>query len=238
MTFKHFFQDYWWQLILVAAISYLIGCVNYAVVFSKAIKHEDIRSLGSKNAGTTNMFRVFGLRMGALTFLCDALKGVVPSLVCRFLFADADVALTFAYWAGLFAVIGHIFPVFYNWWGGKGVATSIGVCFVVQPLLSLYCVLPLFLLVFVVDRMSVMSLTLATFMIVWHWAVLAESVGVVACTFVTVMFALVILAHRGNIMRIVTGKEPKTGLRRKLLRIDKREAKARLQEEQNSEKDK
>lgn len=83
-----------------------------------------------------------------------------------------------------------------------------------------------------------MSLTLATFMIVWHWAVLAESVGVVACTFVTVMFALVILAHRGNILRIVTGKEPKTGLRRKLLRIDKREAKARLQEEQNSEKDK
>ena len=96
MTFKHFFQDYWWQLILVAAISYLIGCVNYAVVFSKAIKHEDIRSLGSKNAGTTNMFRVFGLRMGALTFLCDALKGVIPSLVCRFLFADADVARTFA----------------------------------------------------------------------------------------------------------------------------------------------
>lgn len=67
----------------------------------KAIKHEDIRSLGSKNAGTTNMFRVFGLRMGALTFLCDALKGVIPSLVCRFLFADADVALTFAYWSGL-----------------------------------------------------------------------------------------------------------------------------------------
>lgn len=194
--------------------------------------------MGSKNAGTTNMFRVFGLRMGALTFLCDALKGVIPSLVCRFLFADADVALTFAYWSRAFCRDWAHFPRFLQLVGRKGVATSIGVCFVVQPLLSLYCVLPLFLLVFVVDRMSVMSLTLATFMIVWHWAVLSESVGVVACTFVTVMFALVILAHRGNILRIVTGKEPKTGLRRKLLRIDKREAKARLQEEQNSEKDK
>ena len=187
--------------------------------------------VGKPNVGKSTFFnKVCGGRISIVSNM--------PGVTRDRIYADADVALTFAYWAGLFAVIGHIFPVFYNWWGGKGVATSIGVCFVVQPLLSLYCVLPLFLLVFVVDRMSVMSLTLAAFMIVWHWAVLAKSVGVVACTFVTVMFALVILAHRGNILRIVTGKEPKTGLRRKLLRIDKREAKARLQEEQNSEKDK
>lgn len=216
MSFADFFAEYWWQLALVAVLSYTFGCVNYAVVFSKAFKHCDIRTLGSKNAGTTNMFRVFGLRMGALTFVCDALKGVIPCLLCLVIFKNSGMQLQFAYWAGLFSVVGHVFPVLYRWRGGKGVATSIGVCFAVQPLLSLCCVLPAIAIILIFDRMSVMSLLLSVFMIVWHWCVLFDSVQVTGCVFATVTFSIVILAHWQNIIRIFSGKELKTGVRKSI----------------------
>ena len=216
MSFADFFAEYWWQLALVAVLSYTFGCVNYAVVFSKAFKHCDIRTLGSKNAGTTNMFRVFGLRMGALTFVCDALKGVIPCLLCLVIFKNSGMQLQFAYWAGLFAVVGHVFPVLYRWRGGKGVATSIGVCFAVQPLLSLCCALPAIAIILIFDRMSVMSLLLSAFMIVWHWCMLFDSVQVTGCVFATVTFSIVILAHWQNIIRIFSGKELKTGVRKSI----------------------
>lgn len=216
MSFADFFAEYWWQLALVAVLSYTFGCVNYAVVFSKAFKHCDIRTLGSKNAGTTNMFRVFGLRMGALTFVCDALKGVIPCLLCLVIFKNSGMQLQFAYWAGLFAVVGHVFPVLYRWRGGKGVATSIGVCFAVQPLLSLCCALPAIAIILIFDRMSVMSLLFSVFMIVWHWCVLFDSVQVTGCVFATVTFSIVILAHWQNIIRIFSGKELKTGVRKSI----------------------
>lgn len=221
---RELFVNYWWQLISVAVACYLIGGINFAILFTKAIKHEDIRQKGSGNAGTTNVFRVFGLRMGALTFLCDALKGVVVCVACLLIFKSTNRALDFEYWAGIFVVLGHIFSVYNNFRGGKGVATSIGVCFVLHPILMLCCVIPICAVIFIVDRMSVMSLLFSVFMIVWHWTVLRESVGISACVFITIMFAFVIFAHRHNIVRIFTGKELRTGVRRKILRKDKKEA--------------
>ena len=221
---KELFANYWWQLILVAVASYAFGAVNYAILFSKLIKHKDIRQEGSGNAGTTNVFRVYGLRMGALTFLCDVLKGVVPTLLCMFIFRFTGREYDFMYWAGLFVVIGHIFPAFHKLRGGKGVAASIGVCLVTQPIVTLCCVLPAVALIFILDRMSVMSILFSIFFIVWHWTMLLDEVGLCSCIFVTVMFCAVLFAHRHNIVRIFQGKEMRTGVRRKLLRKDKREA--------------
>lgn len=221
---KELFANYWWQLLLVAVVAYAFGGVNYAILFSKVIKHKDIREMGSGNAGTTNVFRVFGLRMGALTFLCDVLKGVVPALACMFIFRFTDRETDFMYWSGLFAVLGHIFPVFHQLRGGKGVATAIGVCLVVQPILTLCCVPPAIALIFAVDRMSVMSILFSIFLTVWHWTMLLDDVGLASCVFVTCMFVAVLFAHRHNIVRILTGKEMRTGVRRKILRKDKREA--------------
>jgi len=218
------FAKYWWQLILVAVVAYAFGGVNYAILFSKLIKHRDIREVGSGNAGTTNVFRVFGLRMGALTFLCDVMKGVVPTLACMFIFRFTERETDFMYWAGLFAVLGHIFPVFHQLRGGKGVATAIGVCLVVQPILTLCCVPPAIALIFAVDRMSVMSILFSVFLTVWHWTMLLDKIGLASCIFVTCMFVAVLFAHRHNIVRILTGKEMRTGVRRKILRKDKREA--------------
>ena len=222
------FVQYWWQYLLLALCCYLACNINYAVIFSHLIKRSDVRDYGSGNAGTTNMFRVYGLRMGALTFVCDAVKGVACCLLAKLIFnsfGGADAATTAGYIAALFAIWGHVFPVFYKFRGGKGVATSIGAMFVLQPLFSLCCVLPCCAVLLLSDRVSVMSLLVSLFVIVWSWAawgvnvsqpVIYKNIDLFCCVLVTLMFGTVIFAHRHNILRIFTGKEKRTGLRRAL----------------------
>lgn len=221
------FLDYWWQFSLVALVCYVLCNFNFAVAFSHLFKKSDVRNYGSGNAGTTNMFRVYGLRMGALTFLCDAIKGVACCLIAKLIFSGCgvDVATTAGYVAGMFAVLGHVFPVFYRFRGGKGVATSIGVTFALQPMLALCCVLPCIIILLATDRVSVMSLTLAVFIIAWCWivwstqldcGVIYKSINAFCCLLTSVTFAVVIFAHRHNIIRICTGKESRTGLRKAL----------------------
>ena len=222
------FAKYWWQYLLLAVCCYLISTINYAVLFSRLIKKSDVRDYGSGNPGTTNMFRVYGLRMGTLTFLCDALKGVVCCLVGKAIFKSfggADAATTAGYLAALFATWGHVFPVFYRFRGGKGVATSIGSMFALQPLFMVCCLVPFIAILLISDRVSVMSLALAFFVIVWSWVVwgvgfnahpIYKSIDLFCCVLVTLLFATVIFAHRHNIVRICTGKEARTGLRKAL----------------------
>lgn len=212
------FAQYWWQFCLVAVLSYCFGSVNFAVIFSKLIKKTDVRTCGSGNPGTTNMFRVFGLRMGFLTFVCDCLKGVVCCLVARFALSSlgTDASMQAQCLAGLFAVLGHVFPAIYRFRGGKGVATSLGVVACVQPILMLCCILPIVVVILVTDRMSVMSLLFAMFMIAWSWTMLLPSIGSFCCAALTVLFTVVIFAHRENIVRIFRGEEKSLGLRRAL----------------------
>lgn len=222
------FVKFWWQYLLLALCCYLLCNVNYAVIFSRLIKKSDVRNYGSGNPGTTNMFRVYGLRMGALTFACDALKGVVCVLLAKVIFRSfggAEAATTAGYIAALFATWGHVFPVFYHFRGGKGVATSIGAMFALQPLFMLCCVLPCCAILLLSDRVSVMSLLLALFMIVWSWVawavdasseVIYMSIDTFCCVMVTAIFATVIFAHRHNVVRIFTGKEKRMGLRKAL----------------------
>lgn len=209
------FLQYWWQFILVMLLSYVLGAINYAVIFSRLFKKEDIRKYGSGNPGTTNVFRVFGLRMGVLTLVFDALKGVMCSLAALLIFRNfgEDVGYTAGYLAELFAVIGHVFPVFYKFRGGKGFATALGASFVMQPVLTACCILPIVALILITDRMAVAGLVWALFMIIWTWAVLLPEIGVFCCLAITLTFAIIIFAHRHNIVRICTGKELKTGVR-------------------------
>lgn len=212
------FLKFWWQFCLVAVLSYCLGSINFAVIFSRLIKKSDVRLVGSGNPGTTNMYRVFGLRMGALTLVCDMLKGVVCCLVARFALTSlgSEAWMQAQFVAGLFAVLGHVFPALYRFRGGKGVATAIGASFSVQPILMLCCIVPMIAIVLLTDRMSVMSLLWSIFMIVWSWTMLLTSIGAFCCTMITVMFAVVIFAHRHNIIRLFKGQENSLGLRRAL----------------------
>ncbi len=224
------FASYWWQFLLLAVASYLVGNVNFAVIFSKVFKKSDVRNYGSGNAGATNMFRVYGLAMGALTFVCDVAKGVLPCFLARyalfpFVASDVNVAVTAGYIAGLFAVVGHIFPAFYRFKGGKGVATAIGVCFTLQPMLSVCLILPCLAILFISDRTSIMSLFLSVVEIVWcwvfyavhyEWKIMYTNIDAFCCLMLTLMFALVIFAHRHNVIRIFKGTEKRTGIRKAL----------------------
>lgn len=220
------FCKLWWQYLLLALCCYAVGNVNFAIAFSKLFKKSDVRDYGSGNAGTTNMFRVYGLRMGALTFVCDTLKGVACCLLARLIFGWSTAeGITAGYIAGLFAVLGHVFPVYYRFRGGKGVATSIGVLFSLQPIFALCLVVPFFLAVILSDRVSVGSLLLAVFMIVWSWVVwrlqcdfgiIYNSIDAFCCLMMSLMYAVSIFAHRKNVVRLLTGKEKPTGFRKAL----------------------
>lgn len=212
--------EFWWQLALCALGGYLVGSVNFSVIFSRLIKKQDIRQSGSHNPGTTNMFRVFGLGMGFLTFVCDALKGVVPSLIslCVFNAISPSDALYAVYFTGFFTVLGHIFPIWHKFRGGKGVATTIGILFVAQPLLNVCAIWIIVVIVLITDRMSVSALTYMLFCAVWHWVFLAQY-GLLTCIAVTAIVALVFFAHRNNIARLFRGKELPMGLRKKVFRL-------------------
>ena len=116
--------------ILMAVIAYAIGSVNFSVILSKKIAGFDVRERGSGNAGTTNMLRSVGKGPAILTLLLDILKGIVAILLAKFVVAklagDANPAILVQL-AGFFVVVGHTFPIFFGFKGGKGVATSLGV---------------------------------------------------------------------------------------------------------------
>ena len=122
----------WWKFVIVAVLGYLIGGINFATVFAKLNK-KNIRDMGSGNPGTMNMMRNLGAKWGALTFVCDALKGTISALLGSWIIGT----VTGMYAGGLGAVLGHIYPIYSGLKGGKGVATAIGVFFATSPLWSL-----------------------------------------------------------------------------------------------------
>ena len=133
----------WWQFLLFIICSYLIGNINFAVIIS-LIKKQDIRKQGSGNPGTLNMSRTFGLGIGVLTLLLDILKGAIPTLVAMLVYdkycfegTDLSVGMVIKVACGFFAVLGHVFPVFMKFKGGKGIATTIGVFAVCSPKIAL-----------------------------------------------------------------------------------------------------
>lgn len=130
----------WWVLAVLAVASYLFGCFNNAIIISK-LKKTDVRNMGSGNPGTLNMSRNFGLKIGLLVFFLDVLKGLIPTLIGFFVMKDKIFAVNLGsaatgefalsdlsmYLCGFCAVLGHIYPVFFKFKGGKGIATTIGV---------------------------------------------------------------------------------------------------------------
>ena len=127
--------------ILTAIIAYAIGSVNFSIIFSKKFAGFDVREKGSGNAGTTNMLRTAGGGLAALTLVCDILKGIFAVLVAFWIgkIATGVNPETLVQIAGVFAVIGHTFPVYFGFKGGKGVATSLGILLLVNWQIGLIC---------------------------------------------------------------------------------------------------
>lgn len=190
-------------------LAYLIGSIPTALIVSKRFFGIDIREYGSGNMGATNTFRVLGPRYGTVVMVGDILKGAAASLLFVFIpfyFSHELARINFMIVLGITAVLGHIFPVFANFKGGKGVATLFGMILAVQPVVAISCV-GVFLLVLFLTRYVSLSSILAAIMlpicVLWIWNEDEISYRIFA---VLVAF-LVLLTHQKNIGRLLRGVE-------------------------------
>ena len=222
-------SNLWWQFLLFITCSYLIGSINFAVVISK-LKKRDIRTIGSGNPGTLNMSRNFGLGIGILTLLLDILKGVLPTLTAMLVYSNyyfegttLSVSLIAKVTAGFFVVLGHVFPIFMKFKGGKGIATTIGVFFVcnwVVAILSGALAIVFILFTEIGSMGSFLATTpgaIATCYSVYITYIARQTLGVLngvlagfSNLFVVLIIFLTWYAHRKNIERLIAGEEHPT----------------------------
>ena len=200
--------------ILSAAAAYLLGSVSFAIVVSKSLYHQDVRQFGSGNAGMTNILRTYGKKAAALTLAGDFLKGVAAVLISRLIFAAMGVTLfDGAYVGGLFAILGHLYPVYFGFRGGKGILTSIGIIAVINPFVFLGLLIIGLPLIFLTKIVSVGSLAGAVCypfltLLVDFWQ---GGVSWLDFSFSLVIALLVIWMHRPNIKRLLNGTENRFG---------------------------
>ncbi|MET3616439.1 glycerol-3-phosphate acyltransferase PlsY [Peptoniphilus olsenii] len=190
--------------IIVFVISYLIGSISGAYIIGKIFLNKDIRKYGSGNAGTTNAMRVLGKKAGILTFLIDFLKGVFVAFLINILFSRNYVPLSiFA------AVLGHDFPFYMNFKGGKGVATTLGALAFLDLKLTFICYLVWLVSTLITKIVSVGSIGFYIFVIAIFTIYSDLSIS---NKFIIVMVALLgIWRHKDNIKRLLKGTENKIG---------------------------
>lgn len=203
-------------IIAIGLISYLIGSINSSILISKAVTGKDIRKCGSGNAGATNMLRTMGKKYAVITLIIDILKGVVALIIAR-LMQGLGVEPWAEYIAGVCVVLGHNFPVFFGFKGGKGVATSLGVVMMLDWKIGL-AVLIIALAVMATTRyVSLGSIIAAVTFIVLQIAVMLISGNFNLIRFVCVMILgiLLIVRHSANIVRLLNHTENKLGQKKK-----------------------
>jgi glycerol-3-phosphate acyltransferase PlsY len=221
-----------WEIIIAVGmllISYVIGSIPFGVVLGKAICNIDIREHGSKNIGSTNAIRVLGKKVGFLIFFFDVLKGMIVILVIRILHVSGvfyqEPILTSSYnldllLYGAAAIIGHTFPIFLNFKGGKGVATSLGVITLICPIAAILCLIAFVITLYTTGYVSLSSTfaTLTVTITVWvlHFVgidtspIVSYLIGkqhLITVIIITTIALLIIIKHRKNYMRLLAGTE-------------------------------
>ena len=205
--------------IIVAIVAYLIGSVNFSIIFSKKFAGFDVREKGSGNAGATNMLRSVGKKAAILTLLGDALKGVVAILFAIIVGAiakSADKSLLVQI-AGILVVVGHTFPVFFGFKGGKGVATSLGVLLMTNWKIGLICLVFALVLMAVTRMVSLGSIGAAVLfpvLVLFIHTNFTISEGSSYFVYSVILAAIVIFNHRANVQRILNGTENKLSFKK------------------------
>ncbi len=199
--------------VAVALASYLLGSLSFAVIVSRLMGLNDPRSYGSKNPGATNVLRSGSKKAAILTLLLDALKGWLPVAMVLAWGPEQGLGPEVAALAGLAAFLGHLYPVFFGFAGGKGVATAVGVVIGVNGLLALATVLTFAIVVYFSRYVSLASMVAAVFAPVFYlfgdgvaWQASAAEVLSLA-----IMALLLVWRHRENINRLLAGTESQLG---------------------------
>ena len=201
----------WSAIIGCAALAYLCGSIPFGLILTRLAGHGDIRTIGSGNIGATNVLRTGNKKLAAIVFICDFIKGFVPVLIAWRFGAPAAAA------AAIGAPLGHVFPVWLGFKGGKGVATAGGV-------LLAYCwpialtAIATWLVMAIVFRYSSLAAVIATLMApLYAWIVRPSGISPLA---VTLIALVVIWRHHSNLARLIQGEEDKIVLRKKRARND------------------
>ncbi|MBQ3490393.1 MAG: glycerol-3-phosphate 1-O-acyltransferase PlsY [Clostridia bacterium] len=212
---------FFFAMVFCIVVPYLLGSINFAVVFSKSMHHDDVREHGSGNAGSTNMLRTYGVKAAALTLSCDILKGVISTLLG---FLILPYYTGFAYISALMCMLGHAFPIYYGFKGGKCVATFAGALLVLNPLLWILLLLSFVLIVYLSRYVSLASVICAAafpilnnmmpfYMLKWEGGILPVPWPGIIAAFL--MGVLIIVLHRQNLVRLWQGKESKISFKKK-----------------------
>ena len=227
-----FFSACWLQVIIAVLAAYLISSVNTSIIVTRIVMHKDIRTMGSGNAGFTNVLRCVGKAPAIVTFVGDFLKGIISVLIAMLLMMNVsgDKAQIYQgylmYIAGLFAVVGHTFPIYYKFKGGKGVVTSFAVM-LMTDWRTLICALVIFAVFFLISHIislcAVINFSLYTFSaFLWRFldykGITSASSPFGQPTLPFVIFSavialligvLVLVRHKENIKRLLNGTEKK-----------------------------
>ena len=198
--------------IIVAVIAYLLGSISFSVIISKKMAGFDVREKGSGNAGSTNVLRTVGKKAAVIALLCDVLKGVVAVLIAYIVgkFVDNVDRAILVQVAALCVVIGHTFPIFFKFKGGKGVATSLGIVLLLNWQIGLICLVFALVLMILTRMVSLGSISAAilfpvlTIFITENYLVEGNYI-----IFGILLAAFVVYNHRANVKRILTGTENK-----------------------------
>ena len=199
--------------IIMALIAYAIGSVNFSVIISRKMAGFDVREKGSGNAGSTNVLRTVGKKAAIITLICDILKGVVAILVAILvgkLAKDVNPAILVEI-AALCVVIGHTYPIFFEFRGGKGVATSLGIILLVNWKIGLICLVFALVLMILTKMVSLGSIAAAILFPVLV-TFMPSNAYIVEGNYViysVILAVLVVFNHRSNVKRLLTGTENK-----------------------------
>lgn len=195
-------------IITVSVFAYLLGSVNAAVLVSKKVFHTDIRDCGSKNAGATNIYRIFGKKAGAIVFFLDFSKGLIAVSAARCLYLFLDAPYECLLFAGFFAQTGHTFPVFFKFRGGKGVATAAGAAFGIMPLVAVILLSLFAVIVLITKTVSLASgICAASYPLLAYF--LSGNSGIYNFIFAAACAVMITVKHVPNIIRLIDGTENK-----------------------------
>ena len=201
--------------------AYLIGSISFAVLLSKIFVDKDVRDYGSGNAGMTNVMRAIGVLPGILTFVLDFAKGFVAAGVGKIVFQNLSLAFPDAQFAtalngaligAVACMIGHVFPLFFNFKGGKGVATGCGAFLAVCPITTVFG-LGIFAIIFIISRIISISSLSGTLAVVVTSMIFSDLnsgfIGFIQVVLHIIPCALIFIKHKDNILRLVRGEEKK-----------------------------
>ena len=203
--------------IVVAILSYLIGSINFSIIISKKVAGFDVREKGSGNAGTTNMLRTVGKKAALITLVCDILKGVISILLALLIGKIAKEANNsiLVQIAGILVIIGHTFPIFFKFKGGKGVATAVGVLLTTNWQIGLICLIFGLVLIALTRMVSLGSITAAILFPIL--VVFIKTNYIVEGNYFIyslIIAVMVVFNHRENVKRLLSGTENKLSFKK------------------------